>query len=239
MGTTANTDMRARCWIETLAAAAVLAAFFYVSQTAAAVLDFESGGVDRYFVFDRLGPYQPNPYDAPADGADRLATHTASDWVGMLNGTDTFARLLWDGGMEGGANSALNLLLPDTFDLVGFVIAGVYGAQTVTVQGLDDGRLRYSRTFAIDLAPRAFHAAWSAIDELRIAVGDDFMVDPDHASAAGFRNWAIDNVVYDEAAGPVPVPGAGWLLLGGTVSLAALARRRPRPCGGASHELRR
>lgn len=207
-----------------LEAIVVSVALLYAATAGAAVLTFDDPSPQ--FVFDRMGAYQPNSYDNPDDGADRLAQQTSSAWVGMINNGNAEGNLLWDGGLDGGDNSLLNLLLADTFDLASFVIAGVYGAQTVTVQGLDDGVLVYSQLFAISLTPRLFLAGWSAIDQLRIVVGDDFAVDPDHLGAASFSNWAIDDVRYNLTA--VPVPAAGALYLGGGLSLLAARPRRRR-----------
>lgn len=208
----------------------VVIALLYATTLNAAVLTFDDPSTD--FTFDGMGAYQPSPYDGPDDGADQLAQHTSSEWVGLNSNDNASGSVLWDGGLEGGNNTLLNLLLSETFDLASFVIAGVYGSQTVTVQGLDDGALLYSELFAIDLTPRLFLAGWTAIDELRIVVGDDFVVHPDHLEAAAFRNWAIDDVQYNLAA--IPVPGAGLLFLsGGLPLLAALPRRRRHKAAGA------
>lgn len=192
-----------------------------------ATLGFEPDDPNDHFVFDRLGAYQPNPYDAPADGADNLAQQTASGWVGLKSGESPSASLLWDGGLEGGNNSLLNLLLPDTFDLNRFMIVGVYGSQTVTVRGLDDGRLLYSRDLAIDLTPRLFVADWLGIDQLQILSGTDFVADPLHVSGGVRRNWAIDDLVYGEAAA-VPLPGTGLLFASGLMPPVAGMWRRSR-----------
>lgn len=202
----------------------VSVALLYAATGSAGVLTFDD--LNPQFTFARMGAYQPNPYDDFEDGADRLARQTSSAWVGMLSNDNVDGSVLWDGGLEGSDNTPLNLLLPDTFDLASFVIAGVYGAQTVTVQGFDDGALMYSRLLAIDVTPRLFLAGWTAIDELRILVGTDFVVDSRHTSAAGFRNWAIDDMQYNLTS--VPVPAASVLFLGGSLPLVLPRRARTK-----------
>lgn len=212
-----------RSWIVT--ASFGLLVMTCMAQARGAVLTFEPGDANQHFVLEEMAPYQPNPFDSPDDGADNLAQYTSSEWVGMKSGESSAASLYWDGGPDGGANSLLNLLLSDTFDLVSFIIAGVYGSQTVTLQGLDNGMLLYSESLAIDLTPQAFQANWTGVDQLRILSGDDFVVHPDHASAGGQRNWAIDNIVYNETVAPVPLPAPALLLSLGSLLLALGGRR--------------
>jgi hypothetical protein len=204
-------------------------------QARGAVLGFEPGDADRHFVFAEMGPYEPNPYDAPDDGADRLARQTASVWVGLKSGESDAASLYWDGGLDGGANTPLNRLLPDTFDLGGFLIAGVYGAQTVTLQGLNDGRVLYMESIAIDLTPQLFQAGWMDIDQLLIVSGTDFVAHPDHASAGDRRNWAIDDLIYDEDVLPVPLPSSALMLALGSVLVTVSGWRVSAAAGGESH----
>ncbi|MBI5462678.1 MAG: hypothetical protein HY941_10890 [Gammaproteobacteria bacterium] len=200
-----------------------------VASAQAAVLTFESEYANRHFVFDQMGPYQPNPYDSPDDGADRLAQQTASAWVGLIDGGSSAASLFWDGGLDGGQNTLLNLLLPDTFDLVGFSIAGVYGSQTVTLQGFNNGQLLYSASLGIDLTPQLFQANWAAIDQLQILNGGDFVVDAAHPSAGAFHNWAIDDLTYNESIAPVPLPDSALLLALGGLLLTVSGRRYAGP----------
>lgn len=208
-----------------------LLATLYVVHARSAVLTFEPEDANVHFVFEEMGPYQPIPYDAPDDGADHLAQQTSSQWVGMKSGESDAASLYWDGGLDGGSNSLLNLLLPDSFDLTSFVIAGVYGSQTVTLQGLNDGQLLYTGSLAIDLTPQLYLAGWLGIDQLRIVSGDDFVVHPDHASAGVRRNWAVDNLIYDETVVAVPLPASGLLFAAGSLLLGLGGRRTAAPGG--------
>lgn len=196
-----------------------------------AVLGFEPGDANQHFVFDQMAPYQPSPYDSPDDGADHLVQQTASEWVGMINGGSSAASLFWDGGLDGGNNSLLNLLLPDTFDLNSFIIAGVYGSQTVTLQGLNNGSLLYSASLGVNLTPQLFQANWAGIDQLQIFNGGDFVVDPQHASAGAFHNWAIDNVIYNESVTPVPLPPSALILALGGLLLTVSGWRTPGLAG--------
>jgi hypothetical protein len=190
-----------------------------VARAQGAVLSFEPADANSHFVFDQMAPYQPNPYDSPDDGADHLVQQTASEWVGMIDGGSSAASLFWDGGLDGGNNSLLNLLLPDTFDLNSFIIAGVYGSQTVMLQGFNNGQALYSSSLGIDLTPQLFQANWAGIDQLRILNGDDFVVDPQHVSAGAFHNWAIDNVIYNESVTPVPLSDSSLILALGVILL--------------------
>ncbi|RRQ22892.1 hypothetical protein [Thiohalobacter thiocyanaticus] len=184
-----------------------------------ATLTFENGEIDARFVSDNLDPYQPNPFDQPADGADALTQATASEWVGINPMGAAAADLYWDGGLDGGSNSLANLLLADTFSLAQFHVAGVYGSQTLTVQGYNNGNLLYQDSLFIDLTPQVFNAGWSGIDQLRFLAGADYSLDPAHADAGGNRYWAIDNLVFDESISEVPLPAAVWLFLSGLVPL--------------------
>lgn len=197
----------------------LLALTIYVASVQSAVLSFESDYANRHFVFDQMGPYQPNPYDSPDDGADRLAQYTSSAWVGLMSGDASAGSLFWDGGLDGGANSPLNLLLPDSFDLVGFIIAGVYGTQTVTLQGLNNGQLLFSENLGIDLTPQFFQAGWMGIDQLRIVSGADFVVHPEHVSAGVRTHWAIDDLVYNVPATAMPLPDTALMLIVGGLLL--------------------
>lgn len=196
------------------------------------VLTFEPGDPNNQFVFDQFGAYQPNPYDSPDDGADHLAQQTASEWVGLKSGETAAGSLYWDGGLDGGNNSLTNLLLPDTFKLDSFMIVGVYGSQTLSVRGINNGQLIYSQELAVDLTPRLFLAGWVGIDTLEILSGADFVADPAHADGGVRRNWAIDNLVYNETTA-VPLPGAGLLFALGGLPLITLLKRRA-PASGRS-----
>ncbi|MBI5039884.1 MAG: hypothetical protein HZB57_01325 [Gammaproteobacteria bacterium] len=209
------------------------------TRTQGAVLSFEPGDANQHFVFDQMGPYEPNPYDSPDDGADHLAQQTSSAWVGMKSGETSSASLFWDGGLDGGNNSLLNLLLPDTFDLNSFIIAGVYGSQTVTLQGLNNGQVLYSGNLGIDLTPQLFQADWAGIDQFQILYGGDFVVDPQHASAAAFHNWAIDNVIYNESLTPVPLPNSALILALGGLLLTVSGWRMPLLVIGVARRSRR
>lgn len=194
----------------------------------ASVVSFESGELDARFVSDKLSPYQPNPYDQPVDGADNLAQMTASEWVAINPAGMAVVDLYWDGGLSGGSNSPLNLLLADTFDLVQFHVAGIYGSQTLTVRGYNNTGLLYEDSLFIDLTPRLFTAGWTGIDQLQFIVGDDYGVAPGHAGAGDTGYWAIDNLVFDESMPEVPLPAALWLFLSGLLLLfgtGALRRR--------------
>lgn len=220
-----TTTMKVRAAHAVVASVMLVAVSLAGAPARGATLDFESDDATRHFVFDEMGRYQPNPYDVPDDGADRLAQATASEWVGMKSGESDVASLRWDGGLQGGANSVFNLLLPDSFDLISFVIAGVYGSQTLAVQGLNDGQLRYSAWADIDLTPQLFQAGWAAIDEVRFISGTNFVVHPDHASAGVRRNWAIDNLMYTDTTA-APLPPAGLLFVSAALPFLVSVRSR-------------
>lgn len=199
--------------------AAVFGGMLVSTASMGATLNFENGEIDARFVSDNLDPYQPNPFDQPDDGADALAQATASEWVGINPMGAAAADLYWDGGLDGGSNSLANLLLADTFSLTQFHVAGVYGSQTLTVQGYNNGNLLYQGSLFIDLTPQVFNAGWSGIDQLRFLAGNDYSLDPAHADAGSNRYWAIDNLVFDESIPEVPLPAAVWLFLSGLIPL--------------------
>lgn len=216
--------MRYRIWGNTrgLLMIAVLGSLLASTASMGAVLSFENGEIDSRFVSSHLEPYQPNPFDQPDDGADALAQATGSEWVGINPMGAAVADLYWDGGLDGGSNTPLNLLLADTFDLAQFHVAGVYGAQTLTVQGYNNGNLLYQDSLFIDLTPQVFRAGWLGIDQLRFLAGADYSLDPAHADAGGNRYWAIDDLVFDASLSEVPLPAAIWLFLSGLLPLLGI-----------------
>ncbi len=191
----------------------------------AAVLTFENGGGTEQFVLDHVAPYQPNPFDAPPNGADNLVQQTASEWAAINPEGFSLANLYWDGGAGGGANTPLNLLLDDTFDLNRLWVAGVYGSQTLTLKGYNNGAQLYQSSLFIDLTPRLFVANWTGIDQLQLLTGNDVTPDPDFPGLTSYAYWAIDNVQYNQ---PVPVPAALWLFGSALLGLPLLARK-PAP----------
>lgn len=208
-----------------MAACAGLCALHLHSGIQASTLTFEPGDPNQHFVLDQLSPYQVNPFDEPDDGTDHLVQATGSEWIGLKQGEAASASLFWDGGLDGGQNSLLNLLLPDTFTLNHLMIVGVFGSQTLTLQGLNDGAVLYSQALFVDLVPQQFFAGWTGIDELQIIHGTDFAPDAGYDFAETLRHWAIDDLVYNEAT-VVPLPAAGLLFLAGGLFLGAMARHQ-------------
>lgn len=205
--------------------AGMLLAFLFSMKASAATVTFEGDGSADRFVLDGVSAYQPNPYDSPNDGADNLAAYTESDWVGINTGGASVSNLFWDGGLDGGTNSALNLLLPDTFALQEFLVVGVYASQTLTVRGLNNDGLRYEQNIFIDASPVRFQVSWTGIDQLQFITGDDITPYPDYMGVSTYGYWAIDNLVYNSSVSEVPVPPAMGLLASGWVFLVGLGRR--------------
>lgn len=109
-----------------------------------------------------------------------------------------------------------------TFTLESFVIAGAWGTQTLTVEGLNDGDLLFSSPLAVSLSPTTFLRSWAGIDELRISVGSDFVQEPSFVDLGEGQHWALDNLTISA----IPEPETYVMLLAGIVLLGFIWRRK-------------
>lgn len=110
-----------------------------------------------------------------------------------------------------------------TFTLNSFVIAGAWGNQTLTIEGLNNGSLLFSRALAVtNLIATTFTPNWTGIDELRISTGTDFVPTLPPFLLSN-QHWALDNLTINEA---VPEPETYAMMLAGLGLLGVAARRR-------------
>jgi len=108
----------------------------------------------------------------------------------------------------------------DTFDVEQFVIAGSFGEQTLTIEGLLDGAVVFSTDHFITTTAELLSLNWSGIDQLRINTGPDF----EQTVGVGVLRpeWVMDNLTIDF----VPVPPAALLFLSGLGVLGWIKSRR-------------
>ncbi len=174
----------------------------------ALVVDFESG-FDPIFNYE--GVSVSNFSNAsPGSGYSTVASFTGSDFLAFNPWEVTPSTFSWAGA--------------GTFDLTSFVVAGAWGSQTLTIEGLLDGIVTFSSELAVtNTVAEVFSANWDGIDAFRVTTGDDFV---QGASLNGRgQHWAIDNITINENVS-VPAP-AGALLLGlGLLALGAIRRKK-------------
>jgi hypothetical protein len=153
----------------------ILTSTFVVQSNVESVIGFESG-FDSRFTFEGIsvvGSVQPG------SGYDNVRSFTNSNIVAFNPGATSPSTFTWVGNGE-------------TFDLVSFVIAGAWGTQTLTVQGLLNGAVAFSSPLFVSPTPVVFSPSWVGIDQLRIHIGNDFV---DFRLGGSGRHWALDNLV--------------------------------------------
>ncbi len=177
------------------------------SVVSSTVIDFESG-LDSQFTYSdvRHSPFSPSANS----GYRAMSDHTGSNnWLfnGYEASPSTFS---WNG-------------TGTTFDLTSFAIAGAWGSQTLTFEGILNNVVQYSTTFAVDnLAVDIFNAGWLGIDALRISTGNDF-VRASNVTGNG-RHWVLDNLTFNESA-TVPEPSSFALIALGLLGLRMTRKR--------------
>lgn len=178
----------------------------FVGTANATVIDFE-GGLDSQFSYTGV-----TTYNSPSSnsGYDAMGAHTGTNnWV--INPYEASpSTFTW--------NSV------GTFDLTSFAIAGAWGSQTLTVEGLLNNVVQYTSLLAVDnLAVDIFSADWSGLDAFRITTGNDFL----RANNVGGngQHWVLDNLTINESAS-VPEPASFALLVIGLAGLGFSRKKK-------------
>lgn len=119
-------------------------------------------------------------------------------------------------------SSSFTMSSPGTFDLTSLVIAGAFGNQTLTIEGLRNSSMIYTVDLGITTTAQLFSpTGWDDIDQFIIYKGSDYV----DVYNPGFIRpiWALDNIVLTENP-VVPVPGAILLFRSGLIGLIGVAK---------------
>lgn len=184
--------------------ASVLLSLSISGAANAVVIDFESG-------FDPLFTYDGIEYGAgapvPGTGYRAVLEHTNSGTL-LYNPSEV-------------SPSVFTWASNGTFELNSFVIAGAWGSQTLTIEGLIGNTVLYSSQLAVDnFGVDIFSPEWRGLTSFRIITGNDFALTPDLGGSG--QHWALDNLTINAE---VPEP-SGLALIGLALASAAFARRR-------------
>ncbi|MFK5913011.1 MAG: hypothetical protein QM484_01445 [Woeseiaceae bacterium] len=184
-------------------------ALMFVGTANATVVDFESGfdPIFNYSVVSVLAPTAPHALS----GYQTVADYTNSTQVAYNGSAQSPSTFSW-------ASAG-------TFDLNSFVIAGAWGSQTLTIEGLLNGVSIFDSLLAVtNDAVSVFSANWSGIDAFRITIGTDF-VQTANLGGSG-QHWAIDDIAVNETVSAVPVPAAAWLFGSALLGFFGFSRKK-------------
>ena len=173
----------------------------------ATVVDFESG-LDPLFTYS--SDVMTGPTNLAGTGYHTLRAFTGSSNVAFNGSAASPSTFTWAG-------------VGSTFDLNSFVIAGAWGSQTLTIEGLLNGASIFSSSLAVTTdAVSVFSPSWSGIDAFRIAIGTDYIADPNLIGSGGGQHWALDNITVSA----VPVPAAAWLFGSALLGFFGFSRKK-------------
>jgi hypothetical protein len=182
----------------------------WTGSAKATVIDFESG-LDP--VFHYTGASALTSSLSINSGYDAVTTFTGSSGLAFNPNETSPTTFSW-------ADSG------STFDLDSFVIAGAWGRQTLTIEGILNNTVVHSARLAVDnVLVDVFSAHWFGIDAFKITTGNDFAL-CNNVSGIG-QQWALDNLIINEPS-PVPVPSAAWLFSSGLISFIGMRKNRQK-----------
>jgi hypothetical protein len=160
----------------------------------ATVINFGSG-LDPLFNYSEVETQDTNAN--PNSGYDTVGAYTGFSQVAFNPFEAPSSTFSW-------ANPG------ETFDLNSFVIAGAWGRQTLTIEGLLHDVVQHSALLAVDNnAVALFSPGWLGIDGFRITIGNDY-VQANNVDGDG-QHWALDNLTVNESVS-VPEPTSVALL---------------------------
>lgn len=182
---------------------AILLNLLLACSANATLIDFESG-LDPLFSYSGVSTISNSSFG----GINTLATYTGSNNVAFNSASQGQGTFSWAGSGS-------------TFDLNSFVIAGVWGTQTLTIEALLNNAVQATSQLAVDWTTvSVFSPGWTGIDAFRISVGNDFVDTNDDGSG---QHWALDNVIVNATS--VPEPSSMVLFSLGIVGLFARLRK--------------
>lgn len=167
------------------------------------------GGLDSFFSYSNVA-HMTSP--ASNNGYASVQAYTSSTNI-VRNG-------IW-----GNPKSSFTMSSPGTFDLTSFVIAGAFGSQTITVEGLRDSSTLYTKLLNINTTAQLFSpTGWNGIDQFNIILGNNF----ENTGGGIGPMWALDDIVLTENVGTNPVPEPATMLLFGVglLGLTGIYRRK-------------
>ena len=198
------------------AALAIAATSFIGASAHASVIGFEAG-LDSFFTYS--GDVQVGSSTGSNSGYANTLLATASGryvFNAYAASPSTFS-------LAGAANT--------TFLLNSLVVAGAWGAQTLTFKGLNNGIELFSTLAAVSTTAQTLSLNWVGIDALQVYTAPATFVRAGNVGGSG-SHWAIDNIVVNQPVlrlsnlQAVPEPASLALTGLALALLAATSRRR-------------
>ena len=177
--------------------------------TVGAIIDFEDG-LDPAFTYSEVGVYYGVRQYGSEGGYEKLAEATPGGYVAYNPDMESPSDFYWNGS--------------GTFDLISFMIAGAWGSQTLTIQGLNNGSLLESASLDVSPDPITFMPNWFGLDQLRILIDPNGYIDT--VDGGRGQHWALDQIVINESVATVPEPGTLSILLLGLLGLSFRRNRK-------------
>ena len=196
----------------------LLFAFASTAQAAPLTITFGLEG-SSFFTTSRPEVSYYNPYTDPNDlnsGYRNVADAASVEWVAYNPGYYS--------------PSSFNSSSGELFSLDSFWLAGAWGSQTLTITGYAGGDLINITTIAVNTtAQEYFFSGFEEIDTFSIAIGNDFVLNPNVFGEG--QHWALGSVTvtvagdHDPDPTLIPEPETWVLLLAGLGIMGAVIRR--------------